>query len=150
MQQDINAHLRIIVRDSEYRNQLSFINVQAHIDNWHQDTRVAALRRILAMLFDCVTNLADLLQLLLLVPCTRTSYKLCLHLHATGMLFLAFNFAPCPLHHLVFLGINFSVSAFRSLALYKLNVTVLSYPMQECSFVCRFPSFAQLSWHEQY
>ena len=85
-------------------------------------------RRILAMFFDCGTNLADLLQLLLLVPCTRTGY-ICLLLHATGILFLAFNFALSPLHHLVFLGINSSVSAFSSLALYNLNVTVLSYPI---------------------
>jgi DNA polymerase sigma len=32
-------------------------------------------------------------------------------------------------HHLVFLVFIFSVSAFRTLALYNLNVTVLSYPM---------------------
>ena len=80
------------------------------------------------MLFDCGTKLADLCQLLLRVPCTTTSY-ICLHLHATGMLFLAFNCALCLLHHLVFLCIIFSVSAFTSLALYNLNVTVLSYPM---------------------
>jgi len=87
-----------------------------------------AHRRILAMLFDCGNNLADLLQILLIVPCTRTSY-VCLLLHATGVLFVAFNFALCPLQHLVFLGINSSVSVFRSLAFYNLNVTVLSYPM---------------------
>jgi len=80
-----------------------------------------------AVLFDCSTNLADLFQLLLLVPCTTTSY-VCLLLRATAILFLVFNFALRPLHHLVLPGINSSISALRSLVLHNLNITVLSYP----------------------
>jgi hypothetical protein len=81
-QQHINSHLRITVWDSVYGNWnwLFFFILQAHVDKRHQDIRVIALRWILAVLFDCITKLADLVQLLLWVSCTRTSY-VSLHLH---------------------------------------------------------------------